>query len=244
VVLVTGGSRGIGRAVSVGLGQAGARVAVNYWRNSAQAEETAAAIAAAGGESLLVKANVANPEDIERVFAAVQDRFGQLDILVSNAASGVLKSVLELTPRHWHWTMDINAGALLPLAQGAVRLMGERGGRIIAVSSLGATRAIPNYAAVGASKAALESLVRHLAIELAPRGINVNAVSAGIVETDALKHFPNRESMIEHSRRRTPAGRLTTPEDVADVVLFLASDLARMVHGQTLVVDGGYAILA
>jgi enoyl-[acyl-carrier protein] reductase III len=140
--------------------------------------------------------------------------------------------------------MDINAGTLLPLAQRSVPLMPSTGGKIIAVSSLGAVRAIPNYTAVGASKAALESLVRHLALELAPRSINVNAISAGIVDTEALKHFPNRSEMIESTSARTPAGRLTLPEDVADAVIFLVSPLARMIHGHTLVVDGGYSILA
>ena len=140
--------------------------------------------------------------------------------------------------------MDINAGALLSLAQHAVGLMGDRGGSIVAVSSLGAVRAIPNYAAVGASKAALESLVRHLAVELAPRGVRVNAISAGVVDTDALKHFPNREQLLAESARKTPAGRLTEPRDVADAVLFLSSSLASMMVGQTITVDGGYAITA
>lgn len=151
---------------------------------------------------------------------------------------------MELTHRHWTWTMDINAGALLSLAQHTVPLMGASGGSIVAVSSIGAVRAIPNYTAVGASKAALESLVRHLAVELAPRGIRVNAVSAGVVDTDALKHFPNREELLEESARRTPAGRLTEPRDVADAVLFLSSSLASMMVGQTITVDGGYAITA
>ena len=244
VALVTGGTRGIGRAIALRLAAAGAHVAINYLRNAEPARQTAEKIAQAGVESLVVKANVADDAGVERLFAEVGARFGRLDILVSNAASGVLKPALELTERHWHWTMDINAGALLPLARGMVNLNRDKGGKIVAVSSLGATRAIPNYAAVGASKAALESLVRHLAIELAPRGINVNAVSAGIVETDALKFFPNREAMVSNTRSRTPAGRLTTPEDVADVVLFLASDLGRMIHGQVEVVDGGYSILA
>jgi enoyl-[acyl-carrier protein] reductase III len=178
------------------------------------------------------------------MFEAVREEFGALDILVSNAASGVIKPALELTSRHWHWTMDINAAALLPMAQEAARLMEGRGGHIIAVSSLGAVRAIPNYAAVGASKAALESLVRHLAVELAPRGIRVNAISAGVVDTDALKHFSNRDQLLDESVRRTPAGRLTEPGDVADAALFLVSPLASMMVGQTVVVDGGYSIMA
>jgi len=244
VALVTGGSRGIGRAIALRFAESGADVAINYLRNAAPAEETGRLIEKTGRRAVLVKANVADEQGVTRIYDAVGEHFGRLDILISNAASGVLKSVLELTQRHWHWTMDINAGALLPLARHAVELMGEGGGKIVAVSSLGATRAIPNYAAVGASKAALESLVRHMAIELAPRGINVNAASAGIVETGALKHFPNRDAMVEYTRSRTPAGRLTSVADVADVVLFLVSDLARMMHGQVVVVDGGYSILA
>jgi enoyl-[acyl-carrier protein] reductase III len=244
VALVTGSSRGIGRAIAVKLAQAGADVVINYFRNRAKAEETAAAIEEEGSRALIVKANVASEEEIAGMYASIGENFGRLDVLVSNAASGILKSVLELNMRYWRWTMDINAGCLLPLAQGAVELMGKNGGSIVAVSSLGAVRAIPNYAAVGASKAALESLVRHLAAELAPKDIRVNAVSAGTVDTDALKHFPAREEILTETKRRTPAGKLIDPNDVAHGVLFLCSSLAHMIVGQTLVVDGGYSIMA
>ena len=244
VALVTGGSRGIGRAIAVALARAGADVAINYLRKREMAEQTAELIREQGRRALVLKANVGEPEHIDRMFESIAQEFGHLDILVSNAASGVLKPLLDLTMKHWRYTVDINAGTLIPLAQHAVRLMTRGSGRIVAVSSLGATRAIPYYTLVGASKAALESLVRHLAVELAPRGILVNAVSAGVVETDALRHFPNREQLLQASLERTPAGRLTTPEDVAGAVLFLCSDLARMIVGQTIVVDGGYSILA
>jgi enoyl-[acyl-carrier protein] reductase III len=181
---------------------------------------------------------------IREMCARLRDRWGErLDILVSNAASGVIKPAMELREHHWNWTLGINAGTLLPLAQCARAHM-PPGSSIVAVSSLGALRAIPNYAAVGASKAALEALVRHLGVELAPVGIRVNAVSAGVVETDALKHFPNRDDILGNSRAKTPAGRLTEPGDVADVVLFLVSPLAQMVVGQTVIVDGGYSVLA
>ena len=242
--LVTGGSRGIGRAIAVRLAEAGCDVAINYLRNRVPAQETATQVEEAGGQALLCKVNVARTDRLESMFDAIGEKFGRLDILVSNAASGVIKPAMELTNRHWHWTMDINAAALLPLAQQAVPLMGSAGGHIIAVSSLGAVRAIPNYAAVGASKAALESLVRHLAVELAPEGVRVNAISAGVVDTDALKHFSNRDQLLDESARRTPAGRLTEPRDVADAALFLASPLSGMMVGQTIVVDGGYSIMA
>jgi enoyl-[acyl-carrier protein] reductase III len=244
VALVTGSSRGIGRAIAIKLAQAGADVTINYLRNKSKAEETAAAIEAEGSQALMVRANVANEEEVKAMFDEIRERFGRLDILISNAASGILKSVLELNLRYWRWTMDINAGCLIPLAQGAVDLMGPRGGSIIAVSSMGAVRAIPNYAVVGASKAALESLIRHMAAELAPKGVRVNAVSAGIVETDALQHFPMKDDLIEGSKKKTPMGRLTEPDDVAHTVLYLCSGLAEMIVGQTVVVDGGYAIMA
>lgn len=241
--LVTGGTRGIGKAIALRLAEAGCDVAINYLRSKGPAQETADAVRALGREVSLHKCNVANTDNLKEMFAAIGETFGHLDVIVSNAASGVIKPAMELTPRHWQWTMDINAAALLPIAQQGVPLMTERGGHIIAVSSLGAQRAIPNYAAVGASKAALESLVRHLAVELAPEQVRVNAISAGVVDTDALSHFPNRTQILDESARRTPAGRLTEPKDVADAVLFLVSPLASQMVGHTLVVDGGYSIM-
>jgi enoyl-[acyl-carrier protein] reductase III len=241
VALITGGSRGIGRAMAIRLAENGVNIVVNYVRHRRNAEETVAAIERHGVRCLAVKGNVAKEEDVKRMFAEIRDSYQRLDILVSNAASGVLKPAMELTTRHWNWAMDINARALLILSQYAVPMMGQ-GGRIIAVSSLGAVRAVPNYTVVGASKAALESLVRHLAVELGPRGITVNTISAGVVDTDALKKFPNRAEIIEVSLARTPLGRLTTPEDVANLGLFLCSEGAAMIHGQVVVVDGGYAI--
>ncbi len=241
IALITGGSRGIGRAIALRLAENGVDIVVNYVRHRRDAEATVAAIEEKGVRCLAVKANVAKEADVDRMFEEISATYPQLDILVSNAASGVLKPVMELTTRHWDWAMDINARALLSLSQHAVRMM-AKGGRIMAVSSLGAVRAVPNYTVVGASKAALESLVRHLAVELGPRHITVNTISAGVVDTDALKKFPNRDEIIGESLRRTPLGRLTTPEDVADLALFLCSDLSSMISGQTLVVDGGYAI--
>lgn len=242
VALVTGGSRGIGRAIAIRLAEHGADLVVNYVRHRRDAEETAEAVDRLGRRCLLVKANVANAVDVRAMFDLLAATFGgHLDILVSNAASGVLKPALELTERHWNWAMEINARALLTLVQQGVPLM-RRGGRVIAVSSLGAVRAIENYTTVGASKAALESLVRHLAVEIGRLGINVNTISAGAVDTDALKHFPNREEILAAARERTPLGRLTTPADVADVALFLCTSLSSMIQGQVITVDGGYAI--
>ncbi|MFH1176960.1 MAG: enoyl-[acyl-carrier-protein] reductase FabL [Acidobacteriota bacterium] len=242
--LVTGASRGIGRAIALSLADFKVDVAINFFRHRQPAEEVAHEIEARGARALLVKGNVADEEQVGRIFAEIGATWGGLEILVSNAASGVLKPATELTLHHFHWTMDINAAALLPLVQRFLGLPARGERTVVAVSSLGAVRAIPNYAAVGASKAALESLVRHLAAELAPGGVRVNAVSAGTIDTDALKHFPNRSQLLDESARRTPAGRLATPQDVANAVVFLCTEFASMIHGQTLVVDGGFSIVA
>jgi enoyl-[acyl-carrier protein] reductase III len=238
-VLVTGGSRGIGRAIALrfaGLGAA--RVAIGYLRNDRAAEETAEDLRAEGAEALLLRGNVAS----ERV-AAEAAELGPFDAVVHNAATGVIRPALETEDKHWDWTLSANARALLSLARTLAPRMSE-GSSVVGVSSLGSTRVLENYVLVGASKAALEAVVRYLAVELAPRGIRVNAVSAGVVETAALEHFPNREAMISDGVARTPAGRLVEPGDVADAVTFLCSPAAEMVRGQTLVVDGGFSLLA
>jgi enoyl-[acyl-carrier protein] reductase III len=239
-VLVTGGSRGIGRAIALRFAELGAaKVAISYLRNDAAAEETAEEIRAHGAEALLLRGNVGVPA---KALALVEEA-GPLDVLVSNAATGVIRPALELEERHWDWTMNANARALLTLARHAVPGM-QPGSAIVAITSLGSTRVLDNYVLVGTSKAALESLVRYLAVELAERDIRVNAVSAGLVETGALAYFPNREEMLEWYTARTPAGRLVEPGDVAEVVCFLASPAAGMIRGQTIVVDGGYSVLA
>lgn len=241
--VVTGGGRGIGRAIALALADAGVHVAFNYLRNRRAAEATVSELQQRGVEAFAVKANVADPGALASLFGEVRERFGTLDLLVANAASGVERDAMDITLRHFQWTMDINAWGFLSAAQLAVPLM-QNGGSIVAISSLGAIRAFPYYTAVGASKAAIESLARHLAVELGPRQIRVNAVSPGVVETDALTHFPNREELIAGALARTPMRRLLTAEDVAQTVLFLASDLSRMVTGSTLFVDGGYQTLA
>jgi enoyl-[acyl-carrier protein] reductase III len=238
-VLVTGGSRGIGRAIALRFAELGAtRVAIGYLRNDRAAEAVAEELRAAGAEPLLVRGNVSS----ERVVSEAAE-LGPFDAVVHNAATGVIRPALETEDKHWDWTLSANARALLALARGLAPGMRE-GSSFVGISSLGSTRVLENYVLVGVSKAALEAVVRYLAVELAPRGIRVNAVSAGVVETNALDHFPNREKMISKSLERTPAGRLVEPSDVADAVCFLCSPAAEMVRGQTLVVDGGFSLLA
>jgi len=238
-VLVTGGSRGIGRAIALRFAELGAaRVAVGYLRNDRAAEETAKDLAAQGTEPVLVRGNAGSTRMLAEVEA-----LGPLDVLVHNAATGVIRPPLETEDRHWDWTMAANARAFLALARTAAPAM-PSGSSLVAISSLGATRVLENYILVGTSKAALESLVRYLAVELAPRGIRVNAVSASVIETEALRHFPNRDAMLAAANARTPAGRMVVPEDVAAAVTFLCSPDAEMVRGQTLVVDGGFSLPA
>lgn len=241
--LVTGGSRGIGRAVAVRLAAAGCRIALNYLRKTSAAEEVASEIRSSGGTCVLVRGNVADEGHVPRIAAETVEAFGAIDILVSNAATGVLRPALELTPKHLQVTMETNAFALLGLARACVPHM-PRGGRILAMSSLGAARVIPEYAAIAASKAALEALVRQLGAELATQGVTVNAIAAGVVDTDALEHFPSRDVIFDMTRQRSPAGRLVTVDEVADATLLLCSPLARAITGQTITVDHGYSTIA
>ena len=238
-VLVTGGSRGIGRETALRFAEEGAaKVAIGYLRNDRAAEETAEKLRIRGAEPVLVRGNVAS----ERVAREVAE-LGPLDVLVHNAATGVIRPALETEDKHWDWTLAANARALLSLTRAAAPAMAE-GSSIVAISSLGAQRVLENYVLVGTSKAALEAVVRYLGVELAPRGIRVNAVSGGVVETGALEHFPNRQEMLTAGRERTPAGRMVEASDIADAVLFLASPRASMIVGQTLVVDGGFSLPA
>ncbi len=240
--LVTGSGRGIGRAIALRLARDGADVVINYHRNVAPAEEAACQIRDLGRRALVVKANLSKVEDIDQLFDTVTAEFGGLDIFVNNAASGFNRPALQQKVTGWDWTMNVNARAYLFAAQRAVPLMEKRGGgHIVAISSPGSQRVMPDYIAVGASKAALESLTRYLAVELAPQNIVVNAIAPGLVLTDALQHFAvlGDPQVIERAIANTPAGRVVTPEDVAGLVVFLCSPAACMIRGQVIVMDGG-----
>ena len=237
-VLVTGGSRGIGREIALRLADEGARrVAIGYMRNDSAAEAVAEELHSRGAEPVLVRGNVSSTRVIDEVAG-----LGALDVLVHSAATGVARPALQTEDKHWDWTLSANARALLALTRAAAPSMAS-GSSIVAISSLGSVRVLENYVLVGASKAALESIVRYLGVELAPRGIRVNAVSGGVVETDALGTFPNKEQMLRDARERTPAGRMVEARDIADAVVFLAGPHAQMICGQTLIVDGGFSLL-
>ena len=242
--LVTGGSRGIGKAIALRLAEEGADVMINFFTNRTKAKETVEEIHKKGVKAESVRGNVGDPVHVQKIFNAVREKFGKLDIFISNAATGVLKPILDITSKDWQRTMDINSRALLLGAQEAAKLMEGRGGRIISLTSMGSSRWIPKYSAVGTSKAAIESLTRYLAVELAPMKIIVNAVSAGIVDTDSLKYFPDRERMLEKTKAYTPMGRIGEPEDIARVVALLCTDDASWICGQTIIADGGYALVS
>lgn len=241
VAFISGGSRGIGRATALKLASAGCDVAILYYNSHEEAEAVCGEIRGMGREALAVQADVSSPKTVEEAFAEFREQFDRVDFVISNAALGVLKPALEMSLKHFRRCMETNALALNTLAQNAVPMMSE-GGCLVGLTSLGSERAIPNYTFIGASKAALEAIARGLAQELGPKGIRVNCVSAGVVDTDALKHFPNREHLLEEYKERTPLGPTLTPEQVADAVYLLCLPEAAMVTGHTLFVDGGYAI--
>jgi len=238
VALVTGGSRGIGRAIALELASRGADIAFNYFRNHSAARGTEEAISALGVRCLRVRAHLGDDAAIQSLFEKIGTNFDNLDILVNNAASGVMRPATELEDRHWDWTLDINAKAPWKCAVAASELM-SNGGTIVNITSPGSTSVLPDYFVVGVSKAALESLTRYLAIELAEKNIVVNAVSASFIKTDAVDAFPEGSIAYEMAQRPTPAGRVVTSEDVARVVALLCSEDARMIRGQIILVDGG-----
>src|SRR5438105_356246 len=245
LALITGGGRGIGRAIALELAGRGADILINYVRHPDDANATAAELRALGVKADTLRANVADDEHVERMFGEIRERFGYLDILVNNSASGVNRSSTELTAHHWDWTLNVNARGAWLCARAALPLMQARGGgAVVSLSSLGASRVMRDYFLVGVSKAALEAVTRYLAVELAAHGVRVNAVSGGLVETDALKSFSWGPEVIDQMLARTPAGRMVTPEDIANVVAFLCSQRSAMIRGQTVVVDGGFSLLA
>ncbi|HHF7346663.1 TPA: enoyl-[acyl-carrier-protein] reductase FabL [Legionella feeleii] len=240
VALITGGARGIGKATALKLAQAGCDIAIVYYNSSDEAQALLTELQGLGRKAIAIQANVADHQSVKEMYTKFREHFNRLDFLISNAASGVLKPALKMSTKHWRWCMETNALALNHLVSEGRELMSE-GGRVVALSSLGAERAIPNYAFIGASKAALEALVRSLALELAEYGITANTVSAGVVDTDALKHFPNREQLLDEYQAHSLSARPLTPQDVANAIYLLCLPEAAMINGHTLFVDAGYS---
>lgn len=244
IALVTGASRGIGRAIALRLADMGANVVVNYVRNQEAAQEVVNLINQKGVKAFAVQANVGDHKAIDELVKSTVLQFGAVDIVVHSAALGAFKPVHLLKINQWELSLDVNAKAFYLLAQKVMPIMEQRGGgSIIGISSLGSHRIIPNYGAIGVSKAALETLVKYLAFELASKNIRVNCISGGLVDTDALKFFPGYDAFKEEVVKRTPAGRIGQPDDLARVVGFLASPDAGWIVGQTIVADGGLSLI-
>lgn len=245
VALVTGSSRGMGRACAIRFAQAGADVIINYVTSKTAALETAQEVIKLGRQAWVIKADVSQADDVKSMMEYITERIGQLDIIVSNAATGGFRALLAANQRHFENTFQTNVLALLYLVQEAMPLLEKSPGRakVIALSSHGSDMALPWYGLIGSSKAALESLVRHLTLEVGDRGVNVNVVKSGLVETDSTKRIPDAEMMFNHRKDKTMTGdRMLSIEDVADAVLFLASPLSDMIQGETLTIDGGAAV--
>lgn len=243
VVLITGASRGIGRAIAELFSREGAHIVLNYLRNEDAARDTEKVLKANGSRVLLAAANVGNPKEVDSLVETAGKEFGRIDVLVHNAALGAFKPISQLRVNQWDLSLDVNAKAFLTLTQAVLPWMEKEGGSILALSSLGSHRYIPNYGAIGISKAALETLVRYLAVELAPKRIRVNAVSGGLVDTDAMRSYPHQEVFKKEVVHRTPAGRIGKPEDLARVVAFLAGPESGWIYGQTVIADGGLSLI-
>lgn len=245
MALVTGSSRGMGRACALRLAEAGADVIVNYVTSRSAAMETAKEIRAMGRRSFVVKADVSQKDDVESMMEYIGEHIQQLDIIVSNAATGGFRPLLAANEKHFENTYHTNVLAMLYLVQAGMPLLEKSQGRakVIGISSHGSDMALPWYGLIGSSKAALESLARHLTLEVGDKGVNVNIIKSGLVETDSTKRLPGADQMFAHRKDKTMMGdRMLSIEDIANAVIFLASPLSDLVQGETLVVDGGAAV--
>lgn len=243
--LVTGSSRGIGRAIALTLGSLGADVVVNYVTRDKDAQAVVDELSAMGRRAFAVRANVSKLDELNGLFDKAGAEFGALDIYVNNAIDvASFGPVHRLRPEPWRHTIDSHVTTFLVGSQRAAKLMKDRTGVILALSSLGSRSYVPGYAPVGVGKAAIEALTRYLAMEYGPAGVRVNTVSGGPIDTDSLRAFSTYEQMKDASIRLSPARRMGQPEDIADVVGFLCTDAARWITGQTLVVDGGFSLLS
>jgi len=240
IALITGGSRGIGRALALSLAARGASPVINYRRDEQAARATVAELERLGARTIAIRADIEHHEQVQELFHQVQQRFGRLDFFISNASASSFRPLMEIGPHHLERTFNVNVRAFVLGTQRAAQMM-DRGGRIVALSSYGSHRVFPTYANLGAAKAAIEAWVRYMAVELAPRQINVNAVNGGIIKSDSSAFFygTGRVAPVETVLPKIPKQRLGSVAEVADCVLFLLSPASEYVTGTTLVVDGG-----
>lgn len=246
VSLITGSSRGIGRTLALTLAREGASVVVNYVRNADLAADAVREIEALGSRAIAVQANMEMPQEIDRLFERAESEFGRLDHFVSNAAASSFKKIADLNANNLDRSFDLNVRAFVLGAQRAVKLMRD-GGRIAVLSSYGSIRAYPTYANLGSNKAAVEAWVRYMAVEFAPRGINVNAVNGGLIDTESCAYFYERVpgmAPMDSVLAKVPKGRMGTAQEVADAIAFLLAPESAYITGQTIAVDGGLSVIA
>ncbi len=250
VAVVTGGSRGMGRAIALALARAGADCAITYRSNAAAAHEAAEDVERLGRRALALPLDLREPDAVGPVVERIGQTFGRLDVLVANAAATAFRPMLDQKPYNVEHTLAITVKSFIAAVQAAVPLMSGGVGRIITVSGIDSHQAMAGHGVLGAAKAAMESLVRTLALELGPQGITVNGVSPGFIETDSSRLYVERgvglrfEDAVKRLAAATPVRRIGTVEDVASLVVFLASDAAGFITGQTIVVDGGLTIVS
>jgi enoyl-[acyl-carrier protein] reductase III len=240
--LVTGGSRGIGRSISLMLAEHFAeKIFINYVQNDDGAQKTKILITEkCSCETVFMKYNIAYPDEIDKMFSVIESSGNGLNIFVHCAAVNAFKPLSNITPRQWDLIMNVNARSFLYCSQKCIPIMKK--GSIVAISSLGSRKFIKNYGSLSETKAALETIVRDLGVELTPKGIRVNGITAGLVETDSLSNFPGSAGMIEYAIRSTPAGRIGKPDDIANAVAFLISPLSEWITGQNIIIDGGMSL--
>jgi enoyl-[acyl-carrier protein] reductase III len=248
VAVVTGGSRGIGRGIALHLARDGADCVITYRKNDAAAAETVSALEALGGRARAERLDLAEPSLVGPAFERIAAAFGRVDVLVANAAATAFRPALEQKPHNVRRTFAISVDSLVAMVQAAVPLMQGRPGRIVLISGIDSFQAMGGHSVLGAAKAAAESLVRGLALELGPLGITVNAVTPGFVKTDSSTYYVSQGLGLDYERATerllaaTPVRRHGTPEDVAALVGYLVSESASFLTGQCIVIDGGLTI--
>jgi len=242
VILITGGSRGIGRAIVLEFAEPDTCFLLNYLNNEEAANEVKSAAEKLGARIELYQGNAGDESEIKKMVAVCVEKFGALHLVVHSAALGAFKPLMKLRSNQWDLSLDINAKAFYLLAQQAGSHLEKTKGSLLTLSSLGSQKVLADYGAVGISKSALENVVRTLACELGPKGIRVNCISGGPIDTDAIKLFPNYDKMKSECISHTPLGRFGTPEDIAKIIKFLASSDSGWITGQTIVADGGLSL--
>src|SRR6478752_834538 len=242
-VVITGASRGMGQRLAVRLGRERANVVVNFKNDAASADSTVKEVLAAGGDAVAIQADIADPEAVQNLVSCAVDRFGSIDVLVANAAASAFKPLSEIHGRHVAKTMGITIDGFLELVRAGVPHM-PSGGRVMAVSGWDSFRVLPGHGLLGAAKAAMETLVKYLAIELGSAGVTTVGVCPGPIDTDSFRIYAGeRWDWYEKNwLAMTPSGHFPTPDEVAEVMAFLCSPRSVAVNGQTIVVDGGLSL--